>query len=171
MYGYLMNYVGIEGYYNPFTGEAQVNTTMPALLQPFVACHEISHQLGFAQEYAANFVGYFVAAHSGDQRFVYSASLEMFLYAMGKLRFMDSLAAKTIWHELDTGVKKDYEGLRRFYARFNSPVDPLMAGLYDRYLKANNQRKGIGSYNQVVALLIDYRRHVARKSNYSEVLK
>ncbi|MDB5152943.1 MAG: hypothetical protein JWR54_1694, partial [Mucilaginibacter sp.] len=39
----LLNYLGTSGYYNPFTGEAQINYQMPVFLKPFVACHEMSH--------------------------------------------------------------------------------------------------------------------------------
>jgi Protein of unknown function (DUF3810) len=158
MYGYWMDYLGVEGYYNPFTGEAQMNTTIPAVLQPFVVCHEISHQLGFAQEYAANFVGYYVASQSDDPRFVYSANFEVLLYAMQELHFRDSAAVRYIWNHLDTGVKKDFDAVRFFYMQFNNPVNPMMARVYDQYLKANDQKNGIHSYDEVVALLIDYRK-------------
>ncbi|RYD69665.1 MAG: DUF3810 family protein, partial [Sphingobacteriales bacterium] len=35
LYSYLGNYLGFTGYYNPFSGEAQVNTTVPLFVQPF----------------------------------------------------------------------------------------------------------------------------------------
>ncbi len=57
-YGYLANYLGFSGYYNPFTCEAQVNTTIPRFVQPFTTCHEIGHQLGYAKEEEANFCGF-----------------------------------------------------------------------------------------------------------------
>lgn len=158
MYGYLMNYIGVSGYYNPFTGEAQVNTTIPPFLLPFVACHEIAHQLGFAAEYDANFAGYVVAASSPDPRFRYSANFEMLLYGLGELRIRDSVAAKTIRDRLNPGVMKDYHALRDFYRSFNNPVDPFASRLYDQYLKANHQERGIHSYDEVVALLIDFYR-------------
>ncbi len=156
MFGDLMNYIGVSGYYNPLTGEAQVNTTIPPFMLPFVTCHEIAHQLGFAAEYDANFIGWVVAASSPDARFRYAANFEMLVYALGELRFKDSTAAKTIWNQVDPGVKKDYHVLRRFYDQFRNPVDPLMSDMYDRYLKANRQEMGIHSYNEVVGLLIDY---------------
>ena len=46
LYSYAGNVLGFEGYYNPFSGEGQVNTTVPVFEQPFVACHEIGHQVG-----------------------------------------------------------------------------------------------------------------------------
>ncbi len=45
LYGKLGNYLGFLGYYNPFTGEAQVNVTPPAFVLPIITCHEIGHQV------------------------------------------------------------------------------------------------------------------------------
>ena len=71
-YGYLANYMGFSGYYNPFTCEAQVNTTIPRFVQPFTTCHEIGHQLGYAKEEEANFSGFLSTKSSGDPAFRYS---------------------------------------------------------------------------------------------------
>src|SRR6185369_4384473 len=35
IFSYAGDYLGFTGYYNPFTGEAQVNTTVPVFVQPF----------------------------------------------------------------------------------------------------------------------------------------
>src|SRR5258705_3973805 len=43
IYSYLGNYLGFQGYYNPFSGEGQVNTTIPRFLEPFVTTHEMAH--------------------------------------------------------------------------------------------------------------------------------
>jgi hypothetical protein len=40
-----MNYLGTSGYYNPFTGEAQMNYEVPVFERPLIACHEMSHQM------------------------------------------------------------------------------------------------------------------------------
>ncbi len=174
MFGYLMNYIGVSGYYNPFTGEAQVNTAIPQLLQPYVCCHEMAHQLGFAPEESANFVGYVAAMHSKLPVFRYSANFDLLIYALGELRFRDSGAEKSLWASLDTGVKMDYRIIRNFYRQFSNPVDPLMSRMYDRYLRANNEEAGIYSYDEVIGLLIQYYRKIpgsdraiSRKSNYT----
>ena len=75
LYSYLGNYLGFQGYYNPFTGEGQVNTTIPVFLQPFVTTHEMAHQVGYAKESEANFVGYLVCKNSPNVFFRYSAYL------------------------------------------------------------------------------------------------
>src|SRR5262249_34548577 len=58
IFSYAGNYLGFQGYYNPFSGEAQVNTTVPRFLEPFVTTHEMAHQLGYGKENEANFVGF-----------------------------------------------------------------------------------------------------------------
>ncbi|MHB1179501.1 MAG: DUF3810 family protein, partial [Daejeonella sp.] len=63
----LLNYTGTSGYYNPFTGEAQFNDQMPVFTIPFVACHEMAHQMGFGAEDEANFAGFMAGRSSGDK--------------------------------------------------------------------------------------------------------
>src|SRR5450432_3552446 len=63
------SYLGFSGYYNPFSGEAQVNTIVPPFAQPFTTCHEIGHQLGYAKENEANFAGYLSGRSSDDPSF------------------------------------------------------------------------------------------------------
>lgn len=163
MFSYLMNYASVTGYFNPFTGEAQVNTTVPPLGLPFTTCHEVAHQLGFAAEDDANFVGYMVAASSPDPHFRYSANYEMFLYAMNALAMRDGAAADSLWLQLTTpGVRLDYEAERAFFERFRTPFRRWSNSFYDEYLKMNEQPKGIKSYSEVVALLMDYFRKNGR---------
>ena len=50
MFSHIGHYFGFTGYYNPFSGEAQIKTTVPFFLKPFVATHEIGHQLGYAKK-------------------------------------------------------------------------------------------------------------------------
>ena len=80
LFSYLGNYLGYTGYYNPFTGEAQVNTTTPLFVQPFTTCHEIGHQLGYAKENEANFAGFLAARYSDNPAFRYSMYFDMYAY-------------------------------------------------------------------------------------------
>ncbi len=41
LYSSLGHYIGFTGYYNPFTAEAQIKTSIPLFLKPYVLCHEI----------------------------------------------------------------------------------------------------------------------------------
>ena len=154
--GAIGNYGGFLGYYNPFTGEAQVNTKVPAFIIPFTTCHEIGHQLGFASESEASFVGYLVIKSGHFPVFKYSAYFDLFGFANGELYSRDSVAAKHNIMLLDTLVKKDYAEYRQYLKAYQNPISPLLTKLYGDYLKAHNQPKGIESYDEVVAWVIAY---------------
>jgi hypothetical protein len=156
MWGWLGNYIGFTGYYNPFTGEAQVNTTVPKFLQPYTTCHEIAHQLGYAKEKEANFVGYLAASASKDSVFLYSVYLDLFLYANRNLYSLDSAAAKSLSHRLLPSVNDDLEELNNFYLRHQNPVEPVIRWMYGKYLQSNQQPSGMFSYNEVTGLLVVY---------------
>lgn len=158
LYGKLGNYVGFIGYYNPFTGEAQVNATVPPFILPFTTCHEIAHQLGYASESEANFVGFLAAKSSDDSAFRYSAYFELFLYANSEVRMRDSVQAQKNFEKLDSLVQKDVLELRKFNRDHESFIEPLTRKLYGEYLRLNNQPMGMKSYNEVIAWLIAYRR-------------
>ena len=158
VWGWLGNYTGFLGYYNPFSGEAQVNTIVPAFVLPFTTCHEIGHQLGYGSEDEANFAGYLSATSSQDERFHYSAYFDLFAYSNAALFERDSIAARANYKMLDTLVKKDIKTYRKFIAAHKNPIEPYITMLYSKYLQANNQPKGIDTYDEVVAWLIAYRK-------------
>ncbi len=156
MYGWLGNYSGFTGYYNPFTGEAQVNTTIPKFLQPFTSCHEVAHQLGYAKEMEANFVGYLAAKASPDTLFHYSVYLDLFTYANRNLFMNDSVAAKIYRNELDVAVKADILEWRKFNLAHVGKLEPLVRWAYGKFLQSNQQPNGISSYDEVTGFLIAY---------------
>ncbi|HUS03853.1 MAG TPA: DUF3810 domain-containing protein [Chitinophagaceae bacterium] len=156
MFGLLGNYFGFTGYYNPFTGEAQVNTRMPKFILPYTTSHEIAHQLGYAKEEEANFVGYLAATSSRDTLFHYSTYLDLFIYANRQLFFLDSIAAKDFTKQLLPEVKADIAEWKKFVEKYKSPLEPIIRWAYGNYLRANQQPKGMTSYDEVIADLIAF---------------
>ena len=156
LYSYLGNYLGFQGYYNPFTGEGQVNTTVPRFLEPFVTAHEIAHQLGYARENEANFVGYIACRYYEDPGFRYSVYYDMYNYAVGEVFRRDTVLGKKFQDALHRQVKEDQEAFRDFYKKYRNPIEPIVMWGYGQFLKANNQPAGKRSYNEVVAWLIAY---------------
>lgn len=156
IYSYAGNYLGFQGYYNPFSGEGQVNTTIPTFLEPYVATHEMAHQLGYAKENEANFVAFLACKSYSSNEFRYSLYFNLYLYAIGELYSKDSVRAKEVQQKLDTQVKQDLITLRSFSKRYRNPVEPVIMWFYGNYLKANNQPSGKLTYNEVVVWLIAY---------------
>ena len=164
IFSYLGNYLGFQGYYNPFTGEAQVNTTIPECVEPFVATHEIAHQLGYAKESEANFVGYLACKEHPSTVYTYSVYFDMYHYAIRELYYRDSLSAAHYDSTLNRQVIKDIEEYRAFYKKYRNPVEPLISKLYGYFLKVNNQPRGRESYNDVVTWLIAYYKKYGRNA-------
>ncbi len=156
MWGWFGNYAGFNGYYNPFTGEAQVNTNVPKFLQPFTSCHEVAHQLGYAKEMEANFVGYLAASASEDPLFNYSVYIELFTYANRNLFTTDSLSARIIRNELSASVKHDLKEWILFNRKHRSFVEPIVRWGYGIFLRNNEQPQGVLSYDEVTGFLIAY---------------
>lgn len=156
VYSYLGNYLGFTGYYNPFTGEAQVNTTVPLFIRPFTTCHEIGHQLGYAKESEANFAAYLSGSASKDSCFLYSVYFELYAYASRYLYYSDSAELRKISAGFSPGVKKDIKELRTFLKKYDTALETAIDNLYAQYLRANEQPSGKMSYNEVVGMLIAF---------------
>src|SRR6185503_7095029 len=126
LFSYAGNYLGFQGYYNPFSGEAQVNTTIPRVLEPFVTMHEIAHQLGYAKENEANFVAFLASRHSGSPVLKYSLYFDMYNYAIGEVYRRDTAAARIFQQNLHPQAVKDIKEYRDFYKGYRNPVEPII---------------------------------------------
>jgi len=156
LFGVIGNYMGYGGYYNPFTGEAQINAHMPAFMLPFISVHEKAHQLGYAKESEANFIGYLATLQSADSCLKYSANLEMFIYANNALRRSDSVAAKNNFKALSPIAIKDLKSYRVFVKKYQGPIDEFTTWFYTRFLRLNNQPEGMYSYNRGMIYVMRY---------------
>jgi hypothetical protein len=156
IWSWLGNYMGFTGYYNPFTGEAQVNTLVPKFLQPFTTCHEVAHQLGYAKEMEANFVGYLSATASKDTLLLYSVYLDLFMYSNRNLFATDSAAANTYRKQLSPAVIADLKEWRAFNIKHRNPIEPIFRWIYGKYLEGNQQPQGVLSYDEVTGFIIAY---------------
>ncbi|MEO7924164.1 MAG: DUF3810 domain-containing protein [Chitinophagaceae bacterium] len=156
LFSYLGNYLGFQGYYNPFSGEGQVNTTVPRFLEPYVTTHEMAHQLGYGKENEANFVGYLACRYYPSNVFRYSVYYDMYNYSVGEMFRRDTARARTFQQTVHPQVIKDQKEFRSFYRRYKNPIEPIVMWGYGHFLKANNQPAGKRSYNEVVAWLIAY---------------
>lgn len=157
--------IGFTGYYNPFTAEAQLKTNIPVFLKPFVLTHEIAHQIGYAKENEASFVAWLTCKASGDLNFLYSAYFEMYRDAIFACRQTPNKElTERIRKNIHPRVRQDLIDLQRYLLRNQNFVEPLMSGVYDRYLKLNNQPKGKATYNEVIAYIMAYWKRFGRQA-------
>lgn len=158
LYTSVGQFMGFTGYYNPFSGEAQLKTNVPVFLKPFIVNHEIAHQLGYAKENEANFISYLSCRSAADVNMRYSIYFELLLYANRELMnngMAESLFLQKGLHPL---VIKDYKELLLYLEQSENLFEPIVSAFYDQYLKLNSQPKGTRTYNDVIAWLIAYQK-------------
>jgi len=149
LFGYFIERLAIEGYYNPFTGEGQVNTDLPAFIMPFVACHEMAHQAGIAAEGDANLVSYTLCTTAADTSFQYSAYLNIWIYTNNRLYARDSAFAHKLESKLNKLTLTQLDTLEQLSKKYHNEMARYSNKLYDGYLKMENQKKGVRSYGDV----------------------
>lgn len=150
---WVISKVGIEGYYAPLSGEANINMNLPNFVKPYVTCHEIAHQLGIAYEDEANLLGYLTASSSPDINYRYSANYEMLRYILFEVRMKSPEDYKLLHDKLSAGVLADFKTEKEFWLKYNGDMFRYMDAAFDRFLKLNNQKKGIDSYQDIVIWL------------------
>jgi len=150
---WIISKIGIEGYYAPLSGEANMNMNLPDFVKPYVSCHEIAHQLGIAYEDEANLLGYLTASNSPDVNYQYSANYEMLRYILFEVRMKSPDDYKLLHDKLLPAVLADFKTEKEFWRKYNGEMFAYMDAAFDRFLKLNNQKKGINSYQDIVIWL------------------
>ncbi len=156
IYSLPLTYMGFSGYLNPFTNEAQIDGLIPKYRYPTTTSHEIAHQLGYAAENEANFIGALAAMKHENIYFNYSGYSFALQHCLNDIYLRDPLKYKALLMTVNSGVLKNYEEMRLFWKSYENISEVFFKNTYSGYLKANNQKGGIESYSYVVALLVNY---------------
>ncbi len=153
LFGDWMFYLGIQGYYNPLTGEAHVAKSLPAFMWPFVIAHEMAHQTGVAAEGEANFIAYVICVKSGDPVLQRSAYLNLFLYANRELSRKDEELAAQKKFALHTSIQALLWELEEHRKKYKSSFSKFSLGIYNWMLQQQGQDKGLRSYADISRLV------------------
>ncbi|MEO6347000.1 MAG: DUF3810 domain-containing protein [Aquaticitalea sp.] len=156
IYSVPLTYMGFSGYLNPFTNEAQIDGLIPAYRYPTTCSHEMAHQLGYAAENEANFIGAMAAMHHKNIYFQYSGYTFALAHCLSDLYLRDPSKHAELLKIIDIGILKNYDETRQFWQSYQNPSQVFFKNSYSGFLKANNQAGGIDSYSYVVALLVNY---------------
>ena len=168
----LGDWVGYTGYYNPFTGEAQVRAEIPDILLPYIACHEVAHQLGYARESEASYVGWLASEALDDARLRYSAAMDLYEQVQQELWRLYAVAGDSAGlrrqlqenaRRLDKAVRRDRRAIRQFFSSRTHTVTPAFNELYAQYLRMNGQKEGMRSYREVIGWILAEERSRGKK--------
>jgi len=155
-YSALLSYMGYAGYLNPFTNEAHYNGLVPNFRLPVIIGHEIGHQIGYAAENETNLIGYLVTANNENSYFRYTGYAYALGYCLSTIKQKDPLLFETLINNVNSGIVLNYKEMTTFWKQYDNPTEPIFKWIFGTFLKANNQKKGIKSYADVVYLMAAY---------------
>ena len=151
-----MSYAHIGGIYSFFTGESNINVSLPDYTIPYTAAHELAHQRGISREDEANMVAFLVCIRSDDPYIQYSAYVNMYEYVAAALRRASSEKYKQLSDKLDLAVYNEQVAYSNFFKKYQKSVTSKVSGtVNDVYLKTQGTA-GKKSYGMVVDLTVAY---------------
>ena len=164
----------MQGYYFPFSMEANYNDVMHILNIPATMCHELAHLKGFIYEDEANFIGYLACIQSEDPFFQYAGYLSVLNYLYNDVRKLEAenpaayeeaaLAvqpvnvSKQVWEDNIFVSEEEWERINKKALIDTETVDKAADVFIDTNLKVNGVSDGAVSYSRVVRLLLQYYR-------------
>lgn len=154
----------MQGYYFPFSMEANYNDTMSIMNKPFTMCHELAHTHGYIYEDEANFLGFLACISSEDPVFQYSGYLGVLNYINNDFYNAVSKAEYNSHVKISARVKYDNQFMtdeawikvEEKAVVKTETVKKAAETFIDTNLKVNGVSSGKCSYSHVVALIMDY---------------
>lgn len=151
-----LTYMGFSGYLNPFTNEAQVNDLGPMYNFPMTTCHEMAHQLGYASESEANFIGFLASIKNENVYFQYSGYTIALRYCLRNWKIRDEKILKELLKTIHPGILANYKESEDFWNQYETFIETGFKIFYDNFLKFNEQKEGLESYSKFVNLMVNY---------------
>ena len=149
-----LSYMGFGGYLNPFTNEAQVNDCLPKYNFPTTTLHEMAHQIGYASESEANFIGFLASVKSDDIYFQYSGYSFALKHCLRNLERIEEGSSEKFLPLLNPGILRNFEESKQFHEEYKTFLEPIFKTFYDNFLKFNQQKDGLEGYSKFVGLMI-----------------
>lgn len=162
----------MQGYYFPFSMEANYNDVMHILNIPSTMCHELAHLRGYIYEDEANFIGYLACVQSEDIFIEYAGYLSVLNYLYNDLykawktertayeaaveKVRPVAVSEQVWEDNIFVSDEEWERINRKALIDTEVVDKAADAFVDANLKVNGVSDGKVSYSRVVNLLLQY---------------
>lgn len=154
------SYLGIGGYYIPFTAESQYINTLPDTKILFTQLHETAHQWGFAPENEANFVGFLLGYESSNSDLNYASNYRAMRSLLNRILHYDPVYVQIMFIRYSDGMKRDRKYERFINEKYAGSGEDAFSAMNEAFLRMNNQ-EGLESYGHFVELLIGFNRKYA----------
>jgi hypothetical protein len=161
----LLSYMGISGFYFPYTGEININMNNSDFMIPSTLAHEIAHQKGIAKEDEANFLAYLTCINHPEDEIKYSGTMLALIHSMNELYELDKESYKNLVDTYSLKVSTDLKSHYELWSSYSGPLDDLFTKYNNLFLASNGQSEGVKSYSKMVDLVINYNKLKENKSN------
>ena len=162
----------MQGYYFPFSMEANYNTVMCLMNKPATLCHELSHLRGYIYEDEANFIAFLACISSDDIVYEYSGYLSVLYYLDNDFYhgvnedaelYLAQPQISPLVHKDNTFVtEEEWERINGKALIDTEVVEEVSDTFVDTTLKLNGVDDGKISYSRVVRLLLQYYRSMGK---------
>ena len=156
------SYTYIVGMYDPFLGEANINTDYININEfPITICHELCHAKGYASETDCNILASLACCSSTRADFRYAGYCWIFwniYYVTAEIAeetgqimpeyvyttemeavYRDERASRLYWNQIDEEV----DALKE---KFNIDITETSSNVNDAFLKSNGEESGVATY-------------------------
>ncbi len=149
---------GTAGFYNPFTGECNIDKGLHFLQKPFIMAHEFFHGMGVTGEGDCNFLAYILCHQSEHPYIRYSGELAYWRYLRGGVYRHDQDLYKNLVENLDDAVRQDLIDISEKMDEYPDIAPRIRDQLYNAYLRSNKIPEGMANYGNIVRLVMQWRR-------------
>lgn len=151
----LLSAMGIEGFYSPFTMEANFNNDMTSFLVPYTMCHEFAHLKGYMREEDAGFIAYLACKESPSPIFQYSGAFHALTFSLSALKNTVPIEQYyDLYAKLPEFVQTQLSHIGQERREEPAIYRNIARTVNDVYLLANAQEQGAKSYGKMVDYLL-----------------
>lgn len=131
------------------TGEAHINTGMPASAFAHTVAHELAHTKGVMREGDANLIAYYLLLNSDDDYLRYCGYYICFSKMMTAVAISntDSSVYAGLSNDISADIKTEWKAYSAYWEAFPDIMDKISDFFNSLYLKLNGASDGTGSYS------------------------
>src|SRR5690606_2406176 len=120
------------------------------------ANHEMAHQIGYASESEANFIGFLASIKNDDLYIQYSGYTLALRYCLRSIEIRDEKQLEELLPTINYGILMNIKESNDFWEQYQSFIEQGFEFFYHNFLKMNRQEEGMESYSRFVDLMVNY---------------
>lgn len=151
--------ISTAGFYNPLSGECNIDKGLHPLQKPFSMAHEFFHGMGITGEGDCNFLAYLLCNQSNNDFIRYSGEIGYWRYMRHSVYVSDKEQYLQMVEALPDLVKQDLKDIDTELAKYPDIAPRIRDAIYGAYLKSNKIHDGLANYNRILQLVINWRQN------------